>query len=275
MSLKEYIEQMIMMNRYMFSSNPKTTVSSLLKRGDHPETNMPDFLDPDEVQQYQYPMNTAVMALSSFQATYRQGHMDHAKHVYGYLAKMNHGDICVQTKELDYSTLPEEPEYASLPEQESDWNYSIYRDIQEILAKDMLEPLEKYISLTHATVETARYESELCAACTCKEQIIDLFLRYLGICIQEQSHKFRDNETVVKSSIRPHAKLDKCHTASSFHHVRKAISSKFIVCHHIPSVDNPADVLSKHWGSQQVWKLLQPLLFWHGDTGKLLDEASE
>jgi hypothetical protein len=34
----------------------------------------------------------------------------------------------------------------------------------------------------------------------------------------------------------------------------------------------PADILSKHWGSQQqVWKFLRPLLFWPGDTIDILD----
>ena len=35
---------------------------------------------------------------------------------------------------------------------------------------------------------------------------------------------------------------------------------------------NPADVLSKHWGHAQVWTLLQPILFWKGDTADLLEK---
>ena len=40
---------------------------------------------------------------------------------------------------------------------------------------------------------------------------------------------------------------------------------------HIPGVQNPADILSKHWGYQQVWKTLQPILFWQGDPIDLLE----
>ena len=29
---------------------------------------------------------------------------------------------------------------------------------------------------------------------------------------------------------------------------------------------NPADILSKAWGYQQVWIMLKALLFWEGDT---------
>ena len=36
---------------------------------------------------------------------------------------------------------------------------------------------------------------------------------------------------------------------------------------------NPADILSKHWGYQQVWtSTLRPLLFWMCDTEILLEE---
>ena len=30
--------------------------------------------------------------------------------------------------------------------------------------------------------------------------------------------------------------------------------------YHIPGTQNPADILSKHWGFQQVWPMLKPLL---------------
>jgi hypothetical protein len=146
------------------------------------------------------------------------------------------------------------------------------RSVTGILHLANKTPIDWY-SKKQATVETATYGSEFCAARTCTEQIIDLrtTLRYLGVRIRERSYMFGDNETVVESSIRPHAKLHKRHTALSFHRVREAIASKFIVFYHIPGVINPADVLSKHWGYQQVWKLLQPLLFWQGDTADLLD----
>ena len=35
---------------------------------------------------------------------------------------------------------------------------------------------------------------------------------------------------------------------------------------------NPADILSKHWGYQQVWPMLQALLFWQGDTMELYEK---
>jgi hypothetical protein len=42
--------------------------------------------------------------------------------------------------------------------------------------------------------------------------------------------------------------------------------------YHIRSETNPADVLSKHYGWRPAWKLLQPLLFWGGNTQDLIDK---
>ena len=72
---------------------------------------------------------------------------------------------------------------------------------------------------------------------------------------------FGDNESVVNSSSIPHARLHKRHTALSLHRVRKGIAAGIARFHHIESKFNPADILSKHWGYQQAWPLLQPLLF--------------
>jgi hypothetical protein len=131
-------------------------------------------------------------------------------------------------------------------------------------------PIDWY-SKKQATVETATYGSEFVAARTCVEQIIDLrqTLRYLGVPVIQKSQMFGDNKTVVDSATKIHAKLHKRHTALSFHRVREAIAAGFIGFHHIPGARNPADVLSKHWSYGCVWNLLQPLLFWMGDTANI------
>ena len=127
-------------------------------------------------------------------------------------------------------------------------------------------------------METATYGSEFVAARTCVEQIIDLcnVLRYLGVSIRDKSYVFGDNKSVVNSASIPHAKLHKRHTALSFHSVREAVAAKIIGFYFIEGENNPADILSKHWGYQQVWKLLRLLLFWKGDmTGIEIDGESE
>jgi hypothetical protein len=44
---------------------------------------------------------------------------------------------------------------------------------------------------------------------------------------------------------------------------------------HIPGPINPADILSKNWGYQQVWPTLKPIMFWKGDTADLLEEDED
>ena len=131
-------------------------------------------------------------------------------------------------------------------------------------------PIDWY-SKKQGTVETATFGSEANATRTTTEQIIDVrgTLRYMGVPLRESSYMFGDNKAIVDSGSLPHAKLHKRHTMLSYHHVREAIAIGMVKFFHIPGEINSADILSKHWGHQQIWKQLQLLLFWKGDTRKL------
>ena len=246
---------------------------------------------------------TSVMTMSSFRAAPRKGHLERVKRIYSYITKMKHATIRVRTEEPDFSGLPSEP-YV--------WDYSVYGNVQEDIPKDAPEPLGNYVSTTHyvdanlfhdimtgrsvtgilhlfnktpmdwyskkqATVETATYGSEFVAARTCTEQIIEIrnTLRYMGVPIRDKCYMFGDNESVVNSASTPHAKLHKRHVYLSFHRVREAIAAGILTYRYLPGKDNPADILSKHWGYQQVWGLLQPLLFWQGDTFDLVPKGGD
>jgi hypothetical protein len=165
------------------------------------------------------------------------GHMDCIKCMYGYLAEMKEGIIHIWTGE---------PDYSALPDQEFDWEKSVYGNVSEMLPSNAPRPLGKYVTLTHyfnanlyhdiitgrsvtgilhlfnktpgdwynkkqATVETATYGSEFIAARTCVDQVVDLWttLCYLGVPIRETSYIFGDNKTVVDSSTIPHANQSK------------------------------------------------------------------
>lgn len=82
---------------------------------------------------------------------------------------------------------------------------------------------------------------------------------------------FGDNKSAVDSSTIPHSKLHKRHNALSFHRIREAIAGNNIGFNHIPSKDNPVDMLSRHWGNQQTWPLLCPLMHWLGETSIVSD----
>ena len=244
-------------------------------------------------------ITTAVMTMSSFRVAPREGHLDRCKRIYGYLSKMRHGCIRFRT---------DEPDYSAIPDIEYDWAHSVYGEVKEVIPTNCPPPLGKFVTTTHfkdanlyhdlltgraitgilhlvnktpidwyskkqSTVETATYGSEFSAARTRIEQIVDLrnTLRYLGVPVREKSYMFGDNKTVVDSATLPHAKLHKRHTMLSFHRVREAIASKMVIFTFVEGAANPADILSKHWGYQQIWPLLQPLMFWKGDTRKLLE----
>jgi hypothetical protein len=97
-------------------------------------------------------------------------------------------------------------------------------------------------------------------------------LHYLGVPIRDTSYVFGDNKTVCDSATVPHAKLHKRHNALSFHHVREAVAARFVAIYHLNGEYNPANIMTKHWGYQQIWRLLQPFLFYQGDTADLFED---
>ena len=136
-------------------------------------------------------------------------------------------------------------------------------------------PIDSY-SKKQNTVETSTFSSKFVAARIATEQIIDLrlTLMYMGVPVR-RSVMFGDNESVIKNGTIPHSKLNKWHNALAYHRVREAIAAGIISFFHIPGKENPADILSKHWGYQQIWKVLQPILFWNGNTARLLEEEDD
>ena len=235
---------------------------------------------------------TAVMTLSSFRVAPRQGHMDRIKRVYAYLMRFRDAVIRIRTEKPDYSDLPD-PEY--------DWARTVYGEIKEEVPADAPKPLGKAVihtcyvdaNLLHclvtgrsvtgvlhfwnqtpgewyskkqATVETATYGSEFVAARTAVDQIEDIrqTFRYLGVPIEGKSYLFGDNSSVVTSGTVPQSALKKRHSILCYHRVREAVASAMMVFNHMPGEHNPADIVSKHWGYQQVWSTLRLILFWDG-----------
>jgi hypothetical protein len=147
------------------------------------------------------------------------------------------------------------------------------RSVTGVLHFPIGTPIDWY-SKKQATVKSATYGSEFVAARTCVEQIIDLrhTLRYLGVPVIKMSQMFGDNKTVVDSATTIHAKLHKIHTALLFHCVHKAMAAELIGFHDIPGSCNPADAFTKHWSYACVWSMLQPLLFWQGDTANSIGQ---
>ena len=159
------------------------------------------------------------------------------------------------------------------------FNVNLYHDMLSVCSvTGILHFINKcpidWYSKKQGTVETATFGSKVNAAGTATEQIINLrgTLHYMGVPLRDASYRFGDNKTVVDNGSLPHAKLHKWHTMLSYHHVCEAIASEIVNFFHVSGEIDPADILSKHWGCQQIWKQLQLLLFWKGDKWKLFEK---
>ena len=206
----------------------------------------------------------------------------------------------------------DQPDYSFLPYQNFDWTYSVYGDVHEILPDDMPEQLGKAVvttttmdaSLNHClgtgksltgclhfvnrtpvdwyskkqdTVETATYGSELVAAKTSTEQIMDIrqTLRYLGAPIHSKYFLLGDNRSVVTSATLPHSTLIKHHNMLAFHRVRKAMAAKLMDFYWIQSAYNLCDMLSKHWNHPTVYPMILKLLITRGNITLIPTEATQ
>jgi hypothetical protein len=217
---------------------------------------------------------------------------------------MKHGYIRFRT---------EEPDYSDLVDTVYDWARTVYGNVKEEMPRDAPPTHGKRVVMTsyvdanlqhdlltgrsvsaelhflngtpiewftkkQPTVETATYGSEFVAAKLATQQIMGLrtYLRYLGVEVHGSTRLFGNNGSVVKSGSAPFSPLKKRHHALAYHYTREAVASKAIDFQFIPGHLNPSDILSKHWGYQQVWaSALRPILFWKGDTATLLMDKEQ
>ena len=63
-----------------------------------------------------------------------------------------------------------------------------------------------------------------------------------------------------------HSSLNKCWNTLSYHKVREAIASGFICFKHIPTGENPADILTKPLSWHKARVHVELMLFWKGET---------
>ena len=81
---------------------------------------------------------------------------------------------------------------------------------------------------------------------------------------------FGDNESVVNTAARPEGRLLKRHNALAYHRTREAIAADILQFYHVAGDTNPADICNKHWDYASIWKTLQPIMFWTGNTADLI-----
>ena len=250
------------------------------------------------IQLGRFDITVHVMTLSSFRAAPRRGHLDRIKRVYGYVSKMKGGIIRYRT---------EKPDVSDLNFAEQDWSQTPYAGSKEEVPKDAPRALGESVRLItfgdanlmhdllngkavtgllhfinktpfdwyskkQNTVETATYGAESIAGRTAIEQMRanKLTLHYLGVPIEGECILIGDNKTAVDAAVLPDSKLHRRHLMLSFHYLKSALATGAFKYVWVDGKDNVSDILTKHWGYQQVWPLLRPVLFWEGNTMDIL-----
>jgi hypothetical protein len=78
--------------------------------------------------------------------------------------------------------------------------------------------------------------------------------------------EFGDNASGITSSTIPQSTLNKRHNALSYHHVCESIAAKILYLVHVEGKYYASDIVTKALGWVHFWPLVQPLLFWKGET---------
>jgi hypothetical protein len=217
-----------------------------------------------------------VSMLSSHLALPREGHLQQALHVFGYL------------KQYPKKSLYFNPGCILVPHecfQKFDWA-DFYKDAHKEIPLDAPEPqghvvlISYFVDADHAanrqtgktgilcflnkapiswcskrqnTVELSTFGSEFVAMRTAVEQIqaLRLKLRWMGIPLDGPANIFCDHLSVVKSSTQPECTLSKKHNGIAYHKVREAVAGGWIQIAYEPTKTNLADILTKSLSAQQ------------------------
>jgi hypothetical protein len=149
-----YVKRLIDNYEKMFNEKPKK-VKSPLEHGDHPELDLTEYCDEDEITKYQsligalqwtislcrFDIAAAVMTMGRFRAAPRKGHLERVKRICGYLRQWPQGAIRFHTH------IPSHDEHKHKIT-EYDWMYAVYGNVEEALPPNMPEPKGKVVRTT-------------------------------------------------------------------------------------------------------------------------------
>jgi len=230
---------------------------------------------------------TEVSILSSHLAYPREGHLDAALHIMGYL-KAKHN-----------SRLVFDPCYPDVDEtkfMDCDWK-EFYGDVTEALPHDAPEPLGKMVDLRlmvdsdHAgdkltrrsrtgflifvnnaivdwlsnkqpTIESSVFGAEFVAMKHGMEKLRGLRykLRMMGVPISGPSYIFGDNMSVIHNTQRPESVLKKKNNSICYHAIRESVAMGECKTGHIKTEDNLADLLTKVLYGSRRRRLVKDIL---------------
>ncbi len=226
--------------------------------------------------------------LSAFLASPREGHLEAAYHIFGYL-KWN------LSRKIAF-----DPAYPDIDQRrftKHDWT-DFYRDAKEAIPPNAPPPRGKCVS-THCfvdanlagdmagrrsqtgilifvnrapiiwhskrqnTVETSTFGSEIVAMKNAIELIEALRykLRMFGVEIDGPTDIFCDNEAAVKNCSNPESTLKKKHHSIAYHRNREAVASETVRITKEKSETNLADLFTKVMGYNQREPIIDRIMY--------------
>ena len=261
--------------------------------GDHPELDDTAILSGESHQKYQMligilnwivalgrlDIGFATSSLSRFVACPRQGHMDRALYVFGYLKKRPNRRYIIDSRD---PKIIQNGADGLVDEDLTETLRSQYPDSEEILDSATPEPLFDEIKITafvdsdHAhdkltrrsitgliifvgrtpvfymakrqgSIETSTYGAEFMAMKTAVEEVsaIRYMLQCLGVHVTNASHILGDNRSVILQSTVHSSLLKKKHVAIAYHLTREAAAAGTVHPLKTKSEWNFADLLTK------------------------------
>ena len=142
---EKYIGNLADTYNRLFNEDPPKCYKTPLDKNDHPELDTSEILEGDMAAKYltmvgqlqwlvalgRLVIHAHVATMSRFRSAPRQGHMDRLKRIYSYT---------IRTKDYAIRFRTDQPNYSILPDQDFDWTYSVYGNVQGIFPDDMPEP---------------------------------------------------------------------------------------------------------------------------------------
>ena len=260
-----------------------------MPQGYHPEIDASDELNSDGVTMYQELIGmlrwaveigrvdilTELSLLSAYQASPRQGHLEHLIDIFAYVKK--HPKITIYfdptPARLDESTFQ-----GNTTEQFKEY----YRDAEEQLPHRMPKPrgrsvhMTAFVDASHAankvnrrshtgfliflnrapiiwyskrqnTVESSTFSSEFIAMKACMESITSMRfkLRMFGVPIEGPANVLCDNQSVVNNTSKIESVLNKKHSSIAYHAVRWSVAAGVLRVGKVDTNDNLADAMTK------------------------------
>ena len=193
----------------------------------------------------------AVRELAKFMSNYGTRHFDAAKHLLRYLQG-------TRSRGIIYGNSPNPyPIFKSFAD--SDWAMSEGRkSVSGFLIECGNGPLN-WSSKQQVVVALSSCEAEYLACSHCARQVIWLRSLFdeLGFPQLHPTTLYCDNQGTVACTHDPQAHSHMKHIDIRAHFIRDAVNHRLIDVHHIPGIENPADLLTKplHRSTHQKWLL--------------------